>query len=68
MKKNPHIKFTRKQVELLLWAAHAGLDQYEKHLLHDEWDQGLSSKKRYERSWPQRKFQKTINLLLKKLK
>ena len=34
-------EFTEKQVSLIQFALHAALDQYEKHLMHDEWMEGV---------------------------
>ncbi len=32
------IELTRNQANLIAWALDAGKDQYEKHLMHDGWD------------------------------
>lgn len=36
--KKINIDLTQKQAHLIYWALCAGIDQYEKHLMHDDWD------------------------------
>jgi len=62
MKPKIQIELTDGQAKLIEWALESGLDQHEKFLRHDDWDDCMTKKEVYEASWSDRKFKKAIKL------
>jgi len=60
------IELTPKQAQLIRWALAAGLDQFEKHLLHDDWDSGKDQAAKAKTLGYWRDFKKALSLFSEK--
>jgi len=62
------VELTDRQAELISWALKAGLEQHEKFLRHDDWDDPLTARERHAAMWPDRAFAKAIKTFDDKIK
>lgn len=56
-----NIKLTDRQAGLIAWALYAGLDQYQKFLMHDEWDSFMP----YQQKVATRRIEKNLKKAIK---
>ena len=62
------MEFTPNQMLLITWALHSGLDQFQKHLMHQDWDDRMPKESiRYVLN-NHSKLQKALNTWTNKIK